>query len=60
MAWSPTGDVLATLRKDHFLNIYEPRSSSSPVRELRGPDGSRGARIVWLEDAVIAVSGFNR
>lgn len=60
MAWSPNGTQLATLAKNHILNIFNPRSSLSPVSQMRGPEGSRGARILWLEDLVIAVSGFDR
>ena len=60
MAWSPDGTQLVTLAKNHILNNFNPRSSLSPVSEMKGPVGSRGARIVWLEDTVIAVSGFDR
>lgn len=60
MAWSPNGNQLATFAKDHVLSIFEPRSHLSPVSQMEGPIGSRGARLVWLEDSVIAVSGFNK
>lgn len=60
MTWSPKGDQLATLGKDHFVRIFEPRSSLSSIVQLRGPEGSRGARIVWLEADIIAVSGFTK
>lgn len=60
MAWSPDGTRLATVGKDHMVRIYEPRSSTQPVREGAGPTGSRGARVVWLDDEHIVVSGFNR
>lgn len=60
MAWSPDGNQLAAFGRDHLLSIFEPRSSLSVVSQLKGPDGSRGARIIWLEDSVVAVSGFNK
>lgn len=60
MAWSRNGVHLATFGRNHTLNIFNPRSSLSSVSEMSGPEGSRGARIVWLEDLVVAVSGFNK
>lgn len=51
---------LATLAKNHILSIFNPRSSLSPVSQMKGPEGSKGARVMWLEDLVIAVSGFDR
>lgn len=60
MAWSPNGTQLATLAKNHILYIFEPRSSLSPINQMSGPEGNRGARVVWLEDLVVAVSGFDR
>ena len=60
MAWSPDGTQLATFAKDHLIRVFEPRLNTSPVSEMKGPEGSRGARVVWLEDTVIAISGFNK
>ena len=60
MAWSPNGSQLATFGRDCLLSIFEPRSGSSPVTKLSCAMGSRGARIVWLEDSVVAVSGFTK
>ena len=60
LAWSPDGKQLATLCKDHVLRLYTPRSSTSPTAEGNGPEGSRGARIVWLDDTTLAVSGFDK
>ena len=60
MAWSPDGTQLATFARDHLIRIFEPRVSLSPVNEMKGPEGSRGARVIWLEDTVIAISGFNK
>lgn len=60
MAWSPDGTQLATFAKDHLIRIFEPRSSLSAVIEMKGPEGSRGARVIWLEDSVIALSGFSK
>ena len=60
MAWSPDGKQLATIAKDHVIRIYDPRNSTHPVVEGAGPKGSRGARIVWLNENHIVVSGFNK
>lgn len=60
MAWGPDGKHLATISKDHVIRIYDPRSSTHPVKEGAGPEGSRGARIVWLDDNHLVVSGFSK
>ena len=60
MAWSPDGTKLATFSKDHVLRIFDPRSKLSSIVEGRGPEGNRGARLVWLDNSVIAVSCFNK
>lgn len=60
MAWSPDGKLLATVCKDGKVRIYEPRKSPTPVQEGPGPEGHRGARIVWVcEGKYLLVSGFN-
>ncbi|KAF6019302.1 hypothetical protein EB796_022391 [Bugula neritina] len=61
MAWSSNGIYLATYSKDSIIRIYEPRASTSPIREGKGPSGGRSGRIVWvLNDSFVAVSGFDR
>lgn len=60
MAWSPDGKLLATLSKDGKVRIYDPRKSSAPVQEGPGPEGHRGARVVWVcEGKYLLVSGFD-
>ncbi|OCT64354.1 coronin-7 [Xenopus laevis] len=60
LAWSPDGKYLATCCKDQRVRIYEPRKSNLPVQEGPGPEGSRGARVVWVCDGkYLLVSGFN-
>ncbi|XP_077475005.1 coronin-7 [Stigmatopora argus] len=60
MAWSPDGKLLATVCKDGKIRIYDPRKSDAPVREGPGPDGHRGARVVWVcEGKYLLVSGFD-
>lgn len=60
MAWSPDGKLLATVCKDGKVRIYDPRKSPTPVQEGPGPEGHRGARIVWVcEGKYLLVSGFN-
>ena len=60
MAWSPDGKQLATIGRDHVIRIYNPRNSTSPINEGVGPEGSQGARVVWLSNTHLVVSGFNR
>ncbi|KAM7371987.1 hypothetical protein PAMP_009187 [Pampus punctatissimus] len=60
MAWSPDGKLLATVCKDGKVRIYDPRKSTSPVHEGPGPEGHRGARVVWVcEGKYLLVSGFD-
>uniref|UniRef100_A0AAZ3PZ70 Coronin n=1 Tax=Oncorhynchus tshawytscha TaxID=74940 RepID=A0AAZ3PZ70_ONCTS len=60
MAWSPDGKLLATVCKDGKLRIYDPRKSADPVQEGAGPEGHRGARVVWVCDGkYLMVSGFD-
>ncbi|XP_043945267.1 coronin-7-like [Protopterus annectens] len=60
LAWSPDGQHLATVSKDGKVRIYNPRQSAEPVQEGPGPEGSRGARLVWVCDGkFLLVSGFN-
>lgn len=60
LAWSRNGSRLATFSKDHRLRVFEPRCSCSAVVEGEGPVGSRGARILWLNENTLFVSGFNK
>ncbi|KAJ9590762.1 hypothetical protein L9F63_016278, partial [Diploptera punctata] len=60
-SWSPCGVYCATACKDSKLRVYKPRSSTQPIREGKGPIGSRGARVVWaLEGRFIVVMGFDK
>ncbi|XP_024127253.1 coronin-7 [Oryzias melastigma] len=60
MAWSPDGKLLATVCKDGKVRIYDPRKSTDPVQEGPGPEGHRGARVVWVCDGkYLLVSGFD-
>ncbi|KAI1884438.1 hypothetical protein AGOR_G00226400 [Albula goreensis] len=60
MAWSPDGQFLATVCKDGKVRIYDPRKSSEPTQEGPGPEGHRGARVVWvLGGQYVLVSGFD-
>ncbi|XP_036408139.1 coronin-7-like isoform X1 [Megalops cyprinoides] len=60
MAWSPDGRFLATVCKDGKVRIYDPRKSTEPVQEGPGPEGPRGARVVWVcEGQYLLVSGFD-
>ncbi|XP_033921188.1 coronin-7 isoform X3 [Melopsittacus undulatus] len=60
LAWSPDGKKLATVSKDGRLRLYEPRCSPLPQQEGPGPEGARGARIVWVCGGdYLLVSGFD-
>lgn len=60
LAWSPDGQHLATVCKDGHLRVYEPRGGPEPLQEGPGPEGARGARIVWVCDGhCLLVSGFD-
>ncbi|XP_062954891.1 coronin-7 isoform X2 [Cynocephalus volans] len=60
LAWSPDGQQLATVCKDGCVRVYEPRSGPEPLKEGPGPEGGRGARIVWVcNGCCLLVSGFD-
>ncbi|XP_059271433.1 coronin-7 isoform X3 [Mustela nigripes] len=60
LAWSPDGQHLATVCKDGYLRVYEPRGGPEPLQEGPGPEGARGARVVWVCDGhCLLVSGFD-
>nr|XP_022903433.1 coronin-7 isoform X1 [Onthophagus taurus] len=60
-AWSPNGSNCATMSKDGKVRIYQPRNSENPIKEGKGPVGSRGARVVWtLDGNYLVVTGFDK
>lgn len=60
-AWSPCGAYCATVSKDSKIRVYKPRQNDNPVREGKGPEGNRGARIVWaLDGRFVVVTGFDK
>ncbi|KAM9305473.1 coronin-7-like [Gastrophryne carolinensis] len=60
LAWSPDGRYLATCCKDQRIRIYDPRASNLPKQEAAGPEGARGARVLWVCDGkYLLVSGFD-
>ncbi|XP_045514356.1 coronin-7 isoform X2 [Pieris brassicae] len=59
--WSLYGEYLATVCRDGYVRIYEPRASSEPLRKGRSAAGGRGARLVWaLRDTHLVVTGFDK
>lgn len=60
MSWSCDGKMLACLSRDHIIRIYEPRISIEAIKEGIGPSGSRGARLVWLDEKYLLISGFDK
>ncbi|XP_057659505.1 coronin-7 isoform X1 [Diorhabda carinulata] len=60
-AWSPCGSYCATASKDSKIRIYKPRANEYPVREGKGPEGNRGARITWaLDGHFVVATGFDK
>ncbi|KAF8795020.1 Coronin-7 like protein [Argiope bruennichi] len=60
-AWSPDGQYIASVSKDQKVRIFDPRNSSEPIKEGPGPQGTRGARIVWvLNSTYLVVTGFSK
>ncbi|VEN52884.1 unnamed protein product [Callosobruchus maculatus] len=60
-AWSPCGSFCATVSRDSKVRVYKPRQGDQPIREGKGPEGNRGARIVWaLDGRYIVVTGFDK
>ncbi|XP_012283147.1 coronin-7 isoform X1 [Orussus abietinus] len=61
LAWSPCGQYLVSACKDGKLRLYKPRSSDVPIKEGKGPVGTRGARVVWaLDGRYVVVMGFDK
>ncbi|XP_030763580.1 coronin-7 isoform X2 [Sitophilus oryzae] len=59
--WSPAGDQCATVCKDGKIRVYNPRKNIQPSKEGKGPEGNRGARIVWaLDGRYIVTMGFDK
>ncbi|XP_050672835.1 coronin-7 [Leptidea sinapis] len=59
--WSPNGQYLATACKDGLIRIYDPRVSTSPIRSGTSSSlGSRGARLVWVSDTSLVLTGFDK
>ncbi|XP_050307808.1 coronin-7 isoform X2 [Anthonomus grandis grandis] len=59
--WSPCGNMCATVCKDGKLRVYNPRKSDVPIKEGKGPEGNRGARIVWaLDSRYLVTMGFDK
>ncbi|KAH0999665.1 hypothetical protein HUJ04_006049 [Dendroctonus ponderosae] len=60
-SWAPCGTQCATVCKDGKLRVFQPRKSDGPIREGKGPEGNRGARIVWaLDGRYIVMMGFDK
>ncbi|XP_006897536.1 PREDICTED: coronin-7 [Elephantulus edwardii] len=60
LAWSPDGKQLATVCKDGHVRVFEPRSNPESLQKGPGPEGGRGARVVWVcGGSHLLVSGFD-
>lgn len=61
LAWSVTGDLLATTSRDRKLRLFDPRASSNPVRITDGHGGVKGTRVVFMGDTGrLATTGFSK
>ncbi|XP_020609841.1 coronin-7-like [Orbicella faveolata] len=60
--WKADGTKLATVSRDNKVRIFDPRSQVSPLETGPGPEGSRGARVVWGGPSGdwLVVTGFGR
>nr|XP_002128072.1 coronin-7-like [Ciona intestinalis] len=60
ISWSSDGKYIASMCKDNKIRIYDPRSSTEPIKVATGSEGSsRGGRIVWAcSDQLLISSGF--
>jgi hypothetical protein len=61
IAFSPTGQLLATTSRDRKIRLFDPRAGGDAVRVGEGHAGVKGARVVWMgEHDRIATTGFSR
>ena len=61
MAFSPTGQLLATTSRDRKIRLFDPRAGGEAVRVGEGHGGIKGARVVWMgEHDRIGTTGFSR
>ncbi|KAJ7357667.1 Coronin-7 [Desmophyllum pertusum] len=62
LSWKTDGTKLATVSRDNKVRIFDPRSQVSPLQTGPGPEGTRGARVVWGGPGGdwLVVSGFGR
>eukprot|EP00794_Sanderia_malayensis_P007608 gene7608-8448_t len=62
MSWHPDGHLLATIGRDCMIRVFDPRQGVSPIATGKGPEGPRGARVVWggPNNEWLIVSGFTK
>jgi coronin-1B/1C/6 len=61
LAFSPTGQIIATTSRDRKLRLFDARAGGEAVRVGEGHGGIKGARVVWMGDRDrIATTGFSR
>ncbi|CAB0000911.1 unnamed protein product [Nesidiocoris tenuis] len=60
LAWSGCGRFIAAATRGSTIAVYEPRAGPVPIRQGKGPGGTRGARLVWaVNGQFIAALGFD-
>lgn len=52
----PTPCARAQTSRDKKIRMYDPRASTSPIKEADGHGGIKGSRVVWLGDRDRAVT----
>ncbi len=61
IAFSYTGQLLATTCRDRKVRLFDPRAGGDAVRVGEGHGGIKGARVVWMGDRDrVATTGFSR
>ncbi|BET03466.1 Domain of unknown function (DUF1900) [Nesidiocoris tenuis] len=61
LAWSGCGRFIAAATRGSTIAVYEPRAGPAPIRQGKGPGGTRGARLVWaVNGQFIAALGFDK
>ena len=52
---------MSTVCRDGRIRVFNPRASSSPIREGGDIVAKKGARVVWaLDGEVLVVTGFSK
>ncbi|KAF0992615.1 hypothetical protein HZS_1048, partial [Henneguya salminicola] len=56
--WNEIGSLVCSVSSDKKINIFDPRSSSSPIITSDGFQGSGSGRIIYADENQVFISGF--